>query len=117
MTIRILIVDDEMHWIDFVRSDLDKFEIVVARDADSALAQLEADKFDLVIASSRCLDVLQTIAEKYSDKRVIVTTMRPTPEEAIAAYRLGAREYFAKSFGRRDLFNRVRELLSLATLI
>ena len=58
---RILIIDDEPRWIDFAKSDLSKFEIVVARDIETAIDELEADQFDLVIASSRRLDMLDTI--------------------------------------------------------
>jgi DNA-binding NtrC family response regulator len=112
MKIRILIIDDEPRWINFVRNDLQKFEIVVAPDAETALAELEADLFDLVIASSRRLDVLQVIAAKYADKRVVVTTIQPTTQEALAAYRLGAMRYFAKSFAQEDLLNRVQEIIS-----
>ena len=112
MKIRILIIDDEPRWINFARSDLQKFEIVVAPDAETALAELEADWFDLVIASSRRLDVLQVIADKYADKRVVVTTIQPTTQEALAAYRLGAMRYFAKSFAQEDLLNRVQEVIS-----
>jgi two-component system nitrogen regulation response regulator GlnG len=114
MRMRILLVDDELHWINFAKSDLGKFEIVVAPDSETALKELEANCFDLVIASSRRLDLLQIIAEKYSDKKVVVTTMQPTTEEAIDAYRLGALRYFAKSFGRRDLFERIKEVISVS---
>jgi DNA-binding NarL/FixJ family response regulator len=69
----------------------------------------------LIIASSRRLDVLKTIAEKYADKQVVVTTVRPTTQEALTAYRLGARRYFAKSFGPQDLFERVREVIPSTT--
>lgn len=113
MTTRILIVDDELHWINFAQGDLGGFEIVVAHSSEEALQYLADNKFDLVIASSRRFDVLGTIAEKYRDKRVVVTTMRPTPEEAITAYRLGALRYFAKSFRPSDLFNRVSEVISI----
>ena len=90
MKTRILIIDDEPRWIEFAKSDLNKFEIVVAPDTKTALAELEADQFDLVIASSRRLDVLEVIAQKYSDRRVVVTTVQPTTQEALVAYRLGA---------------------------
>jgi DNA-binding NtrC family response regulator len=108
---RILIIDDEPRWIDFAKSDLGKFEIVVARDVTSALAELEADCFDLVIASSRRLDMLETIRRRFADKRVVVTTIQPSTEEALTAYRLGAISYFPKSFGPRDLFNRIKETM------
>jgi DNA-binding NtrC family response regulator len=112
MKARILIIDDEPRWVDFARSDLHKFDIIVASDVQAALAELEADQFDLVIASSRRLDVLEIITQKYSGKKVVVTTVQPTTQEALAAYRLGAMRYFAKSFGRRDLLNRVKEAIS-----
>ena len=111
MKTRILIIDNEPRWIEFAKSDLGKFEIVVAPDAESALDELEQDQFDLVIASSRRLDVLEVIAEKYSDKRVVVTTVQPTTQEALAAYRLGAMRYFAKSFAHEDLFDHVKEII------
>jgi DNA-binding response OmpR family regulator len=114
MKTRILIIDDEPRWIEFAKSDLRNFEIVVAPDPDTALAELEADQFDLVIASSRRLDVLEIIADKYSDKQVVVTTVQPTTQEALTAYRLGARRYFAKSFGPRDLFERIKEVIPAA---
>lgn len=114
MKTRILIIDDEPRWIEFAKSDLNNFEIVVALDTDTAIAELEADRFDLVIASSRRLDVLEIIAEKYSDKQVVVTTVQPTTQEALMAYRLGARRYFAKSFGPQDLFERIRDVIPSA---
>ena len=111
---RILIIDDEPRWLDFAVNDLGKFEIVVARDVETALAELEADQFDLVIASSRRLDMLETIRKRFADKRVVIMTVQPTTQEALTAYRLGAIRYFPKSFGRRDLLNRVREIIPVS---
>lgn len=117
MKFRILLVDDEPCWINFAHDDLSKrrFEIVVAPNTEQALEELRKDRFDLIIASSRRLDVLQVIAEKYADKKVVVTTMYPTTEEALSAYRLGALRYFAKSFGQRDLFDQVQEVIPALT--
>ena len=111
---RILIIDDEPRWIDFAKSDLSKFEIVVARDIETAIDELEADQFDLVIASSRRLDMLDTIRTRFAGKRVVVMTVQPTTQEALTAYRLGAIRYFPKSFGRRDLLNRVKEVIPVS---
>jgi DNA-binding NarL/FixJ family response regulator len=114
MKTRILIIDDEPRWIEFAKSDLKNFEIVVAPNTHAALDELEADQFDLIIASSRRLGVLEIIAERYSDKQVVVTTVQPTTQEALTAYRLGARRYFAKSFGPQDLFERIRDVVPSA---
>jgi len=108
---RILIIDDEPRWLEFAKHDLGRFEIVVAADAETAIDELEADQFDLVIASSRHLDVLEVIAQRFSDKRVIVTTVKPTTQEAITVYRLGAIRYLAKSFGPKDLDDEVGDLV------
>jgi DNA-binding response OmpR family regulator len=81
---RILVIDDEPRWIEFAKRDLGNFEIVVAPDPDTALAELEVNHFDLVIASSHRLDVLEVIAEKYSDKQVVVTTVQPATNATVA---------------------------------
>jgi DNA-binding NtrC family response regulator len=114
MKVRILIIDNEPRWLDFVKNDLHKFEIVVAPDTKTALAELKKDKFDLVIASSKNLEVLETISEKYSDKRVVVTTVQPSTREARDAYRLGAVRYFPKSFNPKDLLNHVKDVIPKA---
>ncbi|MBN1922060.1 MAG: response regulator [Anaerolineae bacterium] len=103
MTKRILIIDDEPRWIEFIKRDLGGHEIVVAKDAKAALAELETGSFDLVIASSRRLDILESIRERFSDNRVVVMTVQPTTQEALAAYRLGAVRYCTKSFDAADL--------------
>lgn len=112
---RILIIDDEPRWIDFALNDLSRFEIVVAHSVEEAITELEADRFDLVIASSRRLDILETIRQRFADKRVVVMTVQPTTQEALTAYRLGAYRYFPKSFGRRDLLNRIKEVIPFAS--
>lgn len=114
MKMRILLIDDEPRWIDFARRDLDSFEIVVANSLDEAVTELEQDRFDLVIASSRWLKVLELIREKYAEKRVMVTTIRPTPEEALSAYRNGAVDYIPKSFADRELLEHVRKVVPAA---
>ncbi len=111
MKVRILIIDNEPRWLNFAKSDLDKFEIVVAHNAEAAIAELKKDRFDLVIASSSNLNILKIISEKYSDKRVVVTTVQPNTQEALNAYRLGAVRYFPKSFSPKDLLNHVTEVL------
>ncbi len=117
MTTRILLIDDEPRWINFAQNDLveGRFDIVVAADLETAIEKLEENKYDLVIASSRRLDVLEIIKERFSDKKVIITTVQPSVKEALTSYRLGARGYFAKSFGQNDLLNHVEEIVQPKT--
>lgn len=109
---RILILDDERFWIDFALNDLESYEIEVASDTATAMAMLEAKDFDLVIASSRRLDALSKIRERHTQERVLVATMRPSLDEAIRAYDLGAVRYRPKSFRKHALSKEVGELLA-----
>ncbi len=111
MKTRVLIIDDEPRWIDFVKHDLSKSEITVARDASEALKYLARVKPDLVIVSSRRLDVLRIIKEKYALKRVVVSTIKPSTQEALTAYRLGALRYFPKSFAQHNLLDLMQEVI------
>ena len=110
---RILLIDDEPRWINFAQNDLldNQIEIIVASDLEKAIERLEKNQYDLVIASSRRLDVLEIIKERFDDKKVVITTVQPSVKEALASYRLGARDYFAKSFGQNDLRKRVEPLI------
>lgn len=115
MKFRILIIDNEPRWIEFVKHDLSRFEIVVAPDMETAISELEMDKFDLVIASSGHLDILEIIAKKFKEKRFVVTTVQPTTQEALDAYRLGAMRYFPKSFDSQDLIKRIHDVIPTPT--
>ena len=111
MSTRILIVDNEPRWISFVINALETYDIVVASDMMGALKELEDDHFELVIASSRCLDILEIIQERFSNKQVIVTTIHPTTQEALDAFRKGAARYFTKSFNTQEFLNHVNEVI------
>ena len=112
---RILIIDDEPRWIEFAKGALERFSIEVAPDLETALAKLEDNRYDLIIASSRRLNVLEIITQQYPDKRTVVATVRPTTREAINAYRLGALDYFAKSFLSCDVADKVDEAINKPT--
>jgi DNA-binding NtrC family response regulator len=114
MSIRILIIDNEPRWIKFARSDLGGFEIVVAPDIDTAIKELEQDQFDLVIASSGYLAILEDISKRFANKQVVVTTVKPNTQEALDAYRKGAKRYITKSFREQDLLKNIRELVPLS---
>lgn len=111
MNIRILIIDDEPRWLDFAQRDLGGFEIVIARDINTAIAELEEDQFDLVIASSGYLPILDIISQRFADKRVMVTTIKPSTQEALEAYRNGAVRYVEKSFSDQVLRKNVYDLV------
>lgn len=111
MNTRILIIDNEPRWIEFAENDLKGCDIVVAHNIDTALNELEKDKFNLVIASSGYLEVLESVSERIKDKQVMVTTVKPNTQEALDAYRKGADRYITKSFQKENLYNDVRKLV------
>jgi len=110
MNARILIIDDEPRWSDFLKDNLRPFDVAFAADAKTALSLLQIHQFDLLIVNARCLDVLETIRAIYPNERIVVVTVQPKNDEALRAYRLGAVRYFAKSFSRHDFLNHVKEL-------
>jgi two-component system, OmpR family, KDP operon response regulator KdpE len=115
MTRRILIIDDEPRWLEFAQRDLiGRYEVAVAKDAAAALEKLRVANYDLVIASTRRLDVVEQIRREYADKPIMVMTIRPTTQEASQVYGLGATRYVSKSFGPSDLYHRVRDLFQVA---
>ncbi len=112
MKTRILIVDNESRWIEFAQNDLQTtFEVVVAATTREAASQLEDDNFDLVIVNARNTEVLELLSKRFSEKRMVVTTVQPSVEEAIQAYRFGAADYFPKSFRPKYLLDQVSEVL------
>ena len=112
MTTHILAVDDEPRWLAFAQDDLGaNFDVEVASDLETTLALLKKKSYDLIISSSRRLDVLKAINEKYPEERVVVATGQPTTREAIDIYRLGALDYFAKDFRRDVISTKIREAI------
>ncbi|MBI1876766.1 MAG: response regulator [Chloroflexi bacterium] len=112
MTPHILAVDDEPGWLTFAKEDLGKaFDVEIASDLETTLAILKKKSFDLIIASSRHLDILKTISEKYPEERVVVATGQPTTREAIDTYRLGALDYFAKDFRPEVISAKIHEAI------
>jgi DNA-binding NtrC family response regulator len=114
MKIRILIIDDEQRWIDFVTREFESFEIVVARNNEEAIGRLKENMFTLVITSARWLRILEEMGDLYSQKyseKTVVVTVTPSIDEALKAYNLGAVLYIPKTFAHKDLFSQIQEFM------
>jgi DNA-binding NtrC family response regulator len=120
MKIRILIIDDEPRWINFVKQEFGAFEVVVAKNTEEARHCLEEDMFTLIITSARWLKMFQEMGEifsqKYSDKTVVVT-ITPNIDEALQVYNLGVVLYIPKSFGQHELFMKIKEVIPEKSLL
>lgn len=111
---RILIVDDQPEWLEFARDELREYKLEVAKSSEAALQKLKKKRYDLVITNIRRLDVLQAIADKYPDNHVVVMTISPSTREAATAYRLGAMDYFPRSFRSQSVLAVVEEAMRKA---
>ncbi|HVI00479.1 MAG TPA: response regulator [Enhygromyxa sp.] len=110
---RILVVDDERSlrrtFALFLRDD--GHEVETAEDVDQALATLEAasgsgggsgeNQFDVVVSDiilprRSGVSLMEAIAERWPDIKVILVTGEPTVETAASAVRSGAYDYISK---------------------
>ncbi len=99
MAARILIIDNEPRWVNFVEANFGtEFEVEVATDLKTTLAKLKKNRYELIIVSSCRLDVLEIVRKEYPQKRLAVATGQESIREAIKSYRLGAFDYFTKDF-------------------
>lgn len=117
----ILIVDDEMGFVQTMAKRLEKRNMTVhqAYDGDVALEQLEAHKqIDVVILDMKMpgkdgLTVLQEIKEAYPLVEVIMLTGHATVPTAVQGVQHGAFDYLMKPCGIEDLTAKIKAALDL----
>lgn len=113
--ISILIVDDE----ESVRDSLfgwfteDGYHVECAENAKKALALLESDQFDIILADIKMpgmdgLEMLRRIKSHKKDSIVIVMTAFATVDTAVKALKDGAFDYITKPFDPDDLSHLIR---------
>ncbi len=120
----ILVVDDERS----VRAAFEDIlvgsghEVSTDRCAETALAKLEAESFDLVILDIRMpgmsgLDALDRVRATHPKLPVIVITGQGTVETAIEATKRGAFDYHLKPFEPVEMLRTVERALEAARLM
>lgn len=112
--IKVLVVDDEQHIVDFITMglELEGYEVEKAYDGESAIECFKADEFDLAI-----LDVMLPKMNGYDVCRQF-KNMRPIPiimlsakgevEEIVHGLDCGANDYIAKPFHFKELLARIK---------
>jgi two-component system alkaline phosphatase synthesis response regulator PhoP len=88
----------------------------IARDGEEALAEIEAQDFDLVLLDINLprrngLEVLQTLRAADNLVPVIVVSARDGEFDKVAALRLGADDYLTKPFALAELLARIEAVL------
>lgn len=122
MSKKILIVDDEPNIVISLEFLMNRegFEVVVAKDGEEALSNIQEQQPDLVLLDVMMpkingFDVCKQIRSdpKLSDTRIIMLTAKGRAAEVAKGLELGADGYITKPFSTRDLVVQVKNLLGL----
>ncbi len=123
MAKKILIVDDEPNIVTALEYLLQKsgYEVLLARDGDAALKQVETHRPDLVL-----LDVMMSLKSGYEvcermrerpdwqDIKIIMLSAKGREAEVSKGLSLGADSYVTKPFSNQELLARIGALLGQA---
>ena len=114
---RVLVVDDEPKLGRLVSEALalDGHAVTRAGGGRAALAELQKEAFEIVVADLRMPDVdglgvLQAARGRTPPAEVILMTAHATAESAVAAMKAGAADYLIKPFAFEELRLRVQRL-------
>ncbi len=122
--LKILVVDDE----ESVRDSLfswfseDGYSVVCAENAKAALARVEAETFDIVLADLKMpgmdgLEMLQRIKAINKEAIIIIMTAFATVDTAVKALKEGAYDYVTKPFDPDDLSHLIRNASRQISLV
>lgn len=113
-TLRILVVDDEPHILNFLRMGLshEGFQVATAEDAETAVQRVEEFEPHLVLLDLMLpgIDGLQ-LAERFlqdPELAIIMVTARDQVADRIVGLNIGADDYIVKPFDFDELVARVR---------
>ncbi|MBN1965411.1 MAG: response regulator transcription factor [Anaerolineae bacterium] len=119
---RILVVDDEIRMIGFIRMnlELEGFHVIEAHNGLEALEIIRTQLPDLVILDVMMpeLDGFETlrILREFSNIPVIMLTAKGEEDDRVHGLEMGADDYITKPFGPRELSSRVRAVLRRAAM-
>jgi two-component system OmpR family response regulator len=112
--LRVLVVDDEPHIVNFLRMGLsyEGFAVATAEDADSALRQVDAFGphlvvLDLMLPGMDGLDLAERLLQN-PDLSIIMLTARDQVADRIKGLNVGADDYVVKPFDFDELLARIR---------
>ncbi len=119
----ILIVDDEDATRELCRDIAAEMslEVRTASTTDEALELLEQSPVDIVVTDLKVpqlggLELLKLIGSNHPNTSVMVLTQYGTIETAVAATRLGARDYVTKPFHVEELRAKIERLIQSVEL-
>jgi len=114
---RILVVDDELSIIKFLRANLEArdYEVLAAIDGAEALRSIEMELPDLVVLDIMMpkidgFEVCRQLRE-WSQIPIIMLSARGDESDKVKCLDLGADDYITKPFGASELIARVKAVL------
>jgi len=124
MSIRILVVDDELSMREFLGILLEGegYQVDQADSAEQALRLMDGERFELVISDVSMpglggIELLSRIKAQAPETAVLMITAFTTAEQAVEAMKLGAYDYIAKPFKVEEVKVLVRKALEKRSLV
>lgn len=115
---RILIVEDEEHILEAVKTnlELEDYEVVGAVDGEKALALFRSQRFNLVILDVMLpnlsgFEVCEQIRLEDMDIPILFLTAKGDSADKVQGLKLGADDYLTKPFNLEELILRVKVLI------
>jgi len=118
----ILVVEDDATLLDLLRYNLSKegYEVLTARDGQSALATAREQKPDMLVLDIMLpeLDGLEVcrILRKETSVPILMLTAKADEIDKVVGLEVGADDYVSKPFSLRELLARVKAMLRRAEL-
>jgi DNA-binding NtrC family response regulator len=121
---RVLVVDDEPNIGESIKKALERvgYAVETTLDAESALARLERNQFDLVLCDIKLpgsdgLELLTRTLESHPATLVVMITGYASIESAVESIKRGAVDYLAKPFNPEQLRHVVAKALAQKRLL
>ncbi len=114
---RILIVEDEIQIIKFIKNRLDEniFDIDISTDGKDAISKVKSNRYDLItldimLPSINGFDICKETRANSRDTFIIIVSAINKEEDKLKGYELGADDYISKPFSPRELSAKIKAL-------
>ena len=114
---RILVVDDELSMVKFLRANLESrgYEVLTATDGAEALKTIEMELPDLIILDIMMPEIngfeVCSRLREWSQIPIIMLSARGDEDDKVTCLEIGADDYLTKPFGIRELIARIKVVL------
>jgi len=124
MNKKILLVEDEINVVDFLKKGLDEanFEVSVALNGNTALSMAAESSFDLIILDimlpdKNGIEVCRELRSRHIKTPILFLTALGTSENIALGLNTGADDYLVKPFKFIELYARINALLRRTSYI